>query len=119
MINLFIILFLSIATITKYDVAVDAATFYRDYKASESKADIKYKDKKIFLHGIVKERSSNLWTVYLVVDNPNDDVAARIDDEDNQILKVPAYNKGDKFDMICIGSGIILKELLLLHCRVP
>lgn len=119
MIKLAVLSFILLVTkpaIPKYDVSVDALTMYNEYKANKVKSDAKYLNKRVFMHGIVQTRSSNLWTVYLRVPDP-EGMAARIDDD--QLVIAPMYKEGDKFDMICIGEGLVFNSPLLLHCRVP
>ena len=97
-----------------YDISVDAKKLFTDYRANKINADKLYLDKKIYLHGIVKEESANMCTVYLVIPEPGDGVTASIDD--HAITKIPLYKPGDKFDLVCIGAGLVFNLPIVLHC---
>jgi hypothetical protein len=102
----------------KYDVEVDAIKLHNDYWNDENKADLKYKDKRIFLHGIVQGRSANLWSVFLKTDPkqaPNGIVAVI----GGHLVDVPDYKPGDRFDLICIGAGKIMGLPLSIECKSP
>lgn len=98
-----------------YDVSVTALKLYQDYKNNKDKADKIYNNKRVFLHGIVKEESANMTVIYLVIPAPGDGITAVLDDE--AITKVPIYKPGDKFDLVCIGASIVFDYPLLLHCK--
>ena len=97
-----------------YDISVDAKKLFLDYRADKVKADKTYLDKKIYLHGIVKEQSANFCTVYLTIPEPGDGVTASIDD--HALTRIPIYKPGDKFDLVCTGAGLVFNLPIVLHC---
>jgi hypothetical protein len=101
-----------------YDVEVDAITLHNDYWNDEKKADRKYKDKRIFLHGIVLGRSANLWSVFLKT-NPSQAPSGIVAVIGGHLADVPDYKPGDRFDLICMGVGKIMGLPLSIECKLP
>ncbi len=122
MINSVIGLVLVLLTMTKdkqvpaYDVRAEAITICTEYKLDKQKADAKYLNRRVFLHGKVKEVSATGQNVYFYVPDLNDFVAV-IDGD--QLVAAPQYKPNDDFAMICTGAGLVFGGPLFLHCRMP
>ena len=109
-----VVSFIALLQPKPYDISVDANKLFYDYKNNKDRADKLYLDKKIYLHGIVKEESANMSVVYLVIPAPGDGITAVIDD--SALTKIPIYKPGDKFGLVCIGAGIVFELPIVLHC---
>lgn len=106
-------LLIGLATL-KYDIEVSAAKLYQDYKNNRQQADKLYLNKKILIHGVVKERSTNLKNIYLSIPGPGDGITAVIDWQDLESVR---YKAGDKADLVCISSGLVFGLPIVVHCK--
>jgi hypothetical protein len=97
-----------------YELDVSATRLYQDYKKDKKQADKTYVDKRLFLHGIVREESANMTAVYLIAAGSGE-ITAVIDD--SSISKVPLYTPGHRFDLVCIGAGLVFNMPIVIHCK--
>jgi hypothetical protein len=99
-----------------YDIEADATTIYNDYRSNEARANAKYLNKRLLVHGVMQARLSSLWVIYLRIPDPK---GLTIGLDAGQIASTPLYEIGDKVDLICTGEGIVFNLPELLYCRTP
>ncbi len=109
---------LSIAAVPGIDVETTVANLCKEYKANTAKADSKYRDKRILLHGKLQSISANYTALYLYADGIPDGMTAVVSDYNHELLKVANLKVNDQVNLVCVGAGLVFNTPIVLRCEI-
>lgn len=101
----------------KYKI-VSAIQLQQEYDKNEVAADLKYKDKKVIVHGTVKSIDRSIGENYFLILKGENNMfsSPMLQMADDQVNYLADLNKGDSVTLTCTAGGMLMGSAMANDC---